>query len=539
VRTLPGVDHRLSELVGGVARLRVLVLLASVLGLEAADNATVGAVAAPLEQALRIGNVQLGLLVTVSTAVGALATLPFGVLVDRVPRIPLLSGAIVVWSAAMVVSGLAVSYPMLLITRLGLGAVVAMAGPSVASLTGDLFPPGERGRIYGYILSGELIGTGAGVLLSGVVAGVLSWRASFIALAVPGVILAFAVHHLLPEPDRGGSSRLFPASTGKAVGGPDGRVEPTDHRAGRTDDDLASQLRSRHVAAHPAAVLTTDPSRMPLVRAVRYVLAVRTNIALVVASSLGYFFYSGLRTFAVEFLRSRFGLGQSTASLLLVVIAVASVLGVLMSGRLADRLVRHGRVAARPVIAGGAFLLAAALFVPGLLATSVVAAMTLIFLASLAYGATNPPLDAARLDIMHHRLWGRAEAIRTMLRTLLEAAAPLVVGVISVSFGGTNAGLGATSGSTAAAAGGAKGLDATFLIMLVPLAIAGLTLVSAARRTYPRDVATAIESEGNTDVRSPRWDQTSVSGRRSTPPTGSGRGRPRPPASSPLRQRPR
>jgi len=51
---------------------------------------------------------------------------------------------------------------MLLLTRLALGAVVATATPVVASLTRDLFPPGERGHIYGYILTGELAGAGLG-----------------------------------------------------------------------------------------------------------------------------------------------------------------------------------------------------------------------------------------------------------------------------------------------------------------------------------------------------------------------------------------
>lgn len=73
-----GVTERLSDIVGGHARLRVIVLLACVLGLEAADASTVGAVATELERSLRVNNIQVGLLVTASTFVGALATLPAG-----------------------------------------------------------------------------------------------------------------------------------------------------------------------------------------------------------------------------------------------------------------------------------------------------------------------------------------------------------------------------------------------------------------------------------------------------------------------------
>jgi len=45
------------------------------------------------------------LLAAVSTAVGALATLPLGALTDRVNRTKLLTAAIGVWSVAMVLSG--------------------------------------------------------------------------------------------------------------------------------------------------------------------------------------------------------------------------------------------------------------------------------------------------------------------------------------------------------------------------------------------------------------------------------------------------
>lgn len=495
------VPERLSTLVGGRAHLRVILLLASVLALENADNATVGAVAAPLEAALHIGNTQLGLLVTASTGVGALATLPLGVLVDRVQRVRLLIGAIVVWSVAMVVSSLAVSYPMLLVTRLALGAVVATAGPAISSLTGDLFRPAERGRIFGYILSGELVGAAGGLLISGNIAAVFSWRASFLILSVPGFILAVALHRLLPEPDRGGNSQLGPEDLATGVPGEAGVPPEPDTGKQADEGEIVQEVQAAAIEPHRTQVLHVDPIKMSLPNAVRYVLSVRTNLVLIIASALGYFFFAGLRTFAVEFLRGRFGLGQSTASTLLVVIGAGSIIGVLISGRLADRLIGQGHIAARPLVTGIAFLAAAAMFVPGLLVTPLLAAMPLIFLAGLAYGATNPPLDAARLDIIQHHLWGRAEAVRTLLRSLVTAAAPLVFGIISTSFGGRTAGFGAASGSkpnVATATSSATGLDTTFLIMLVPLGFAALILLTFARRTYPRDVATAIASEHNT-----------------------------------------
>src|SRR5581483_6456793 len=96
----------------------------------------------------------------------------------------------------------------LLVARLFLGAVTAVAGPAVASLVGDYFPSGERGKIYGYILGGELVGAGVGFVVTGDIAA-LSWRAAFVILALPAFALAWFVARL-PEPRRGGSAPLRP-----------------------------------------------------------------------------------------------------------------------------------------------------------------------------------------------------------------------------------------------------------------------------------------------------------------------------------------
>ncbi|MFY9640940.1 MAG: hypothetical protein WCD20_16835 [Rhodomicrobium sp.] len=61
-------------------------LLASVLGLDGADKATVSAVAGRLKHAFGIGNTDIGIIISVSSFVGALLTLPVGSLVDRISQ---------------------------------------------------------------------------------------------------------------------------------------------------------------------------------------------------------------------------------------------------------------------------------------------------------------------------------------------------------------------------------------------------------------------------------------------------------------------
>ncbi len=484
------------EFVGGPARARVIALFACVLALSSAQIATVGAVAPQLERSLHIGNTKIGLLNSVALLVGAVAVIPVGLLVDRARRIPLLAASIVLWSVATLLAAVAHSYSSLLLTRVGLGAVAATAGPAIASLTGDYFPSRERGRIYGYILGGEIAGTAAGFLVSGTVASVFSWRVSFGLLALPGFFLARALWRTVPEPRRGGQSRLQPGAQDLASALADAHRAADENEGfepGERDRDLAREAAARRgFEPDPALVLETDPNGMSLTAAVRYILAIPTNILLIVGSSLGYFFFAGLQTFAVVFVRGHYHASQATATLVLGLLVLGALAGTLASGPITDALVRRGRLEARVWVPALCYLGAAALLVPGLLGSHLTPAIWFDVGGAALISAANPPLDAARLDIMPSGLWGRAESTRTFLRSLAQALAPLMFGAVAdlvVGIEPAQAPIGThTHGIVSSATG--TGLQVSFLIMLSTLAAAGVFLLRA-RNTYPTDVATA------------------------------------------------
>lgn len=497
------VGRGLLSAVGGRARLRVTFLLAAVLALQGADTATIGAAATQLEPGLHIGNTQLGLLVTVSAAVGAVATLPFGALADRVERVPMLTTAIFAWALALAVSGAAQSFDMLLITRLGLGVVVAVTGPVVASLVGDLFPSADRGRLYGFVLAGELLGGGLGFLVCGNVAALASWRWAFWVMVAPSLALAWALHRWLPEPARGGASVLQDGAesivTVESVEGVAG-AEPVQRGNPAASHDLPEhvpdalerQIDKAGIKPFADRVLQHGAKDESLWAAVRYVVTTRTNLTLIVASALGYFVFAGVQTFGVIFVQERFAVGQSLATALLITIGAGAIIGVLTSGRIADALLARGRLSARPVVAGIAFVGAVLVFVPALLVPTLLMATPLLITGAAMLGATNPPLDAARLDLMPARLWGRAEAVRTVLRTSLQALAPLSIGWTATQFGSPTSGYGHPA---AHVGGNATGLQYAFLLALVPVAVAAVLLLTRARAGYPRDVATALASD--------------------------------------------
>jgi MFS family permease len=491
--------------VGGPARARVVVLFGAVLALNGADTSTVGAVAPQLEHALHIGNADIGLLVSVSLLIGALFTIPVGFMVDRFNRVPILSASIVLWSVASLMSAFAGSYDTLLLTRLALGAVAATAGPAIASLTGDYFPARERGRIYAYILGGEIAGNAVGFIISSSVASLIGWQAAFVLLAIPGFFLARELWRTVPEPLRGGQSRLAPGAmdfggaTAEAAARAEWEWEQSGADPNPDDEDLAHQAAQRRgVAANPERVLKEDPRDMPLAQAVRYIMSVPTNVHLIISSSLGYFYFAGLSTFALLFVRGHYHVGQATASLVLGLLVGGALIGTLISGRVTDEMVRRGFLEARVWVPAICYLAATALLIPGILGTHLTPAVWFDVAGAALLSAANPPLDAARLDIMPAGLWGRAESVRTFVRSLAQALAPLVFGGLADLIAGiapVQAPIGTHAGGVSAST--ARGLELSFLILLVTLAAAGVFLIRA-RFTYAEDVATAAASHQGT-----------------------------------------
>jgi predicted MFS family arabinose efflux permease len=445
---------RLVDEAGGPARIRVIATLAAVLALDTADKGAISAVAVNLEDALSVGRTRIGLLLTVSGFVAAAGTLGFGILVDRIDRTRLLTVVVLLWAAAMVGGAAAPGYWWLLASRAALGLLAAAAYPAVSSLVGDWFPTRDRSRVLGMVLAGELAGTGFGVVTAGLTASLLGWRAAFVVLAVPAIGVAWLLART-PEPARGGAARLdrgqdelAPADESlEAEGGAPPRRQPTRHRSTR--------------------------------KALRTILTIRTNLALILASSLAYYLFAGVRAFGVDYATGHYGLRQGIATILIVVVGLGGLVGVIAGGRLADRLLAAGFQDARMVVPAVALIAAGLVFVPAVITTSALVAMPLLMVAAAFVGVSSPPSDAARLDVVPSALWGRAEGARTIVRTGLEGVAPLAFGAVAQHVFGSKS---------------SSGLEPTFLVMLVPLGI-GSAVLLLARGRYVADRDRAAEDD--------------------------------------------
>jgi predicted MFS family arabinose efflux permease len=439
-----------------------IVALAAVLALDGADRTALGALAPALKAEFGIGNGAIGLLASAFAIVGALAIIPIGILTDRARRITILVVCIGIWCVAMGVAAAATSFAVLFVARISLGVLSAAGGPPITSIVGDIFPADVRGRVLGWVKSGELVGAGAGFLVAGVVVWALSWRAVFVALALLGVTVAWMVARL-SEPRRGGENDQLVSHDPRSAGAP---------------TELRELVEEAGVESDPNLVLEGDQSALPLRSAMSYVFHVRTVVMIVGASALGDVFFTALQVFGVLFLVDQFHISASEASILIPLVGVGGFVGVVVGGRLGDTVLDRGLLTGRLHIGAWSYLAASVVMIPVFVTSSLAVALPFLVVAGALLTAPIAPLEAARLDVVHPQLRGRAESARMIARVAAQAVAPLLFGVLSNTLGG----------------GGARGLQLAFLVLL-PLLAASSVLLLLATRHYPQEVAAVQESD--------------------------------------------
>jgi MFS family permease len=484
---LESAKERVVSVAGGPARLQIIAVLAAILALESADLGTVSAVSGELKGAFHLGNTDIGLLLAVVSFVSAAATLPLGALVDRYSRRVLLMIVVSSWVIAEGLSGAATSFAFLLVTRALVGAVTAVAWPSVASLTGDFFPARDRAAIYGLIIGGELVGMGIGFFISGEASALLDWHWSFYVMALPAIVLVWVIWRFLPEPERGTQRWIMEgeedpnAASRPAAAGSEGRRQAQRRSSSRSTGAVSPQesVRRAHVRPRPELILREDPTDWSLWRVMRYLLRLPTYGLLIAASALAYYFLSGARAFAMIYITQHYHITRGVVSSLVFVVGIGTLAGTIGGGRLSEHLLRRGKADARIVVAAAALALSVPILGLAIWTSSALLGIGLMTVGAGVLSAAVAPIDAARLDIVLPRMWGRGEAGRMALRSAFEGGAPLLFGALSEWLGGGR--------------GGQSGLMWTFLIMLIPMLIASLLGVSA-RKTYLRDVATAAAS---------------------------------------------
>jgi len=133
----------------------------------------------------------------------ALAGLPIARWADRGTRRTLIAISATLWSALTALSGMAASYVQLALLRVGVGVGEAGCSPPSHSLIADYFPAAQRGRALGAFMAGGTAGSAFGLLMGGLLYRSFGWRMSFMAVGLPGLLLATLVYFTVREPPRG------------------------------------------------------------------------------------------------------------------------------------------------------------------------------------------------------------------------------------------------------------------------------------------------------------------------------------------------
>jgi len=130
-----------------------------------------------------------GILGTAFLVTYMLSAPALGWLSDRFSRWMIVGCAVVLWSIASGVSGLAATFALLLLTRIFVGIGEGGYGPAAPTILADLFPIERRGRILAIFCSAIPVGSALGYVLGGWINAHFGWRWAFYAVAPPGVLL--------------------------------------------------------------------------------------------------------------------------------------------------------------------------------------------------------------------------------------------------------------------------------------------------------------------------------------------------------------
>jgi len=176
-----------------------------------------------IKRDLHVSDAQIGFLYGTAFAVFyALFGIPLGRLADSWYRGRLMAMGLALWSSMTVLSGFANSFGMLAAARIGVGIGEASASPAAYSMISDSFPKERRATALSIYSSGLYIGGALSLPIGGLVVsrwnhawpdpvsaplGLAGWQAAFLAVGLPGLLVALWVL-TLREPLRGASDGL-------------------------------------------------------------------------------------------------------------------------------------------------------------------------------------------------------------------------------------------------------------------------------------------------------------------------------------------
>ncbi|PYR94298.1 MAG: MFS transporter [Acidobacteria bacterium] len=265
-----------------------------------ADRQAIYSVFPLLKTEMGLTDVQLGIIGASFMWVYAMSAPLAGIIGDRFSRKTLIIGGLIFWSFITIATALSKMYWQLVLFRALEGLGEAFYFPASMSMLSDYHGRDTRSRAMSLHQSSVYAGTIAGGTIAGAMGQSFGWRSSFYLLGILGALLGLVLMLFLKEPVRG--------------------------QAEVADAPVQGKFPPRGGSRQNAG------TNRPMVLILMTVFVGANFVAAIVLTWMPSFLY---RKFGMSLAAAGF---SSTAYL-----QVASVLGVLSGGVLADRLVRRQR----------------------------------------------------------------------------------------------------------------------------------------------------------------------------------------------------
>jgi len=189
-----------------VSPLRLLTVLTAVNLLNFVDRQILFAVFPAIQHDLSLTDAELGLAASAFIVVYMIVTPIAGLLGDRLRRLPVAAAGVALWSLATLLSAAARSFPALLVARALVGVGESSYSPLSSAMISDAFPSEQRGSRLAIFNAAVPVGSALGYVAGAILAARFGWRAAFMIVGAPGLLLA-ALMLQLTEPRRGAMER--------------------------------------------------------------------------------------------------------------------------------------------------------------------------------------------------------------------------------------------------------------------------------------------------------------------------------------------